>query len=156
MSPSAISPWFLNTSRDSDSPTSLGSLCQCPTTLSKKKYFLISTLNLPLVQLKAIPSRSITVTWKKGPSPPLLQPLFRQSAVQSCVTVGWAAAGHSHGSRSSSSSTVHSYSLLPFSLPWGAAENSLSTVQILMRDSQNSHCVYGVSAIAPLVNRSCF
>jgi len=38
---------FLNTSRDGDSTTSLGSLFQCLTTLSVKKFFLISNLNLP-------------------------------------------------------------------------------------------------------------
>jgi len=38
---------FLNTSRDSDSTTSLGSLFQCLTTLSIKKFFQISNLNLP-------------------------------------------------------------------------------------------------------------
>lgn len=30
---SATSPWFPNASRDSDPPTSLGSLCQCITAL---------------------------------------------------------------------------------------------------------------------------
>jgi len=44
----------LNTSRDSDSTTSLGSLCHCLTTLSEKKSFLISNLNLPWCNL--IPS----------------------------------------------------------------------------------------------------
>ena len=42
MSPSATSPRFWNTSRDGDSTTSLGSLCLCLTSLSKKKLFLIS------------------------------------------------------------------------------------------------------------------
>ena len=44
MSLSAISTLFLNTSRDWDSTTSLGSLCWCITTLSEKKFFLISNL----------------------------------------------------------------------------------------------------------------
>ena len=44
---SATFPQFLNTSRDSDCTTSLGSLCHCSTTLSEKKYLLISNLNLP-------------------------------------------------------------------------------------------------------------
>ena len=39
--------FFFNTSRDGDSTTSLGSLFQCFTTLSVKKFFLISNLNLP-------------------------------------------------------------------------------------------------------------
>jgi len=38
---------FLNTSSDGDSTTSLGSLFQYLTTLSIKKFFLISDLNLP-------------------------------------------------------------------------------------------------------------
>jgi len=38
---------FLNTSKDGDSVTSLGSLFQRLTTLSVKKFFLISNLNLP-------------------------------------------------------------------------------------------------------------
>jgi len=42
MSLSTTSKWFLNTFRDSDSTTSLGSLFQCLTTLSVKKLFLIS------------------------------------------------------------------------------------------------------------------
>ena len=46
MSLSATSQWFLNTSRDSDSTTSLGSLSQCITTLPEKKLFLTSNLNV--------------------------------------------------------------------------------------------------------------
>ena len=37
---------LLNTARDSDSTTSLGRPFQCLTTLSEKKFFLISNLNL--------------------------------------------------------------------------------------------------------------
>ena len=44
MSLSATSPRFLNTSRDSDSTTSLGSLCHCITALSEKKCSLIPNL----------------------------------------------------------------------------------------------------------------
>jgi len=44
---SATSAHLLNTSRDSDSTTALGSLFQCLTTLSVKKFFLTSNLNLP-------------------------------------------------------------------------------------------------------------
>jgi len=51
---------YLNTSRDGDSTTSLGSLFQCLTTLSVKKFFLISNLKLPLVQLEVISSCPIT------------------------------------------------------------------------------------------------
>ena len=46
MSLSAASPQFLNTSRDSDSTTSLGNLFQHLTTLLEKKLFLISNLNV--------------------------------------------------------------------------------------------------------------
>ena len=49
---SATSTQLLNTSRDSDSTTSLGSLCQCTTTLSEKKCFLISNLKLPWHNLR--------------------------------------------------------------------------------------------------------
>ena len=44
MSLSATSTRFLNASRDGDSTTSLGSLCQCLTTLSDKKCCLIPSL----------------------------------------------------------------------------------------------------------------
>ena len=61
MSLSTTSKWFLNTSMDGDSTTSLGSLFQCLTTLSVKKCFLISNLNLlPLAQLKAISCLPVT------------------------------------------------------------------------------------------------
>jgi len=49
----ATSQHFLNTSRDSDSTTSLGSLCHCLTTLSEKKTFQIFYLDLPLAKLEA-------------------------------------------------------------------------------------------------------
>jgi len=48
MSRSATSTWFLNASRDGDSTTSQGSLVQCFTTLSVKKFFIISNLAVPL------------------------------------------------------------------------------------------------------------
>ena len=44
---SATSPQFLDTSRDGDSTTSLGSTPQSITTLSDEKLSLISDLNLP-------------------------------------------------------------------------------------------------------------
>ena len=46
MSPNATSTRVLNPSRDGDSTTALGSLCQCLTTLSVKKFFLVSNPNL--------------------------------------------------------------------------------------------------------------
>lgn len=44
---SATSLQILNTSRDSNSITSLHSLCQCITTLLERKFFLMPSLNLP-------------------------------------------------------------------------------------------------------------
>ena len=47
---SAISPWFLNTSWENDHTTTLGSLCQCLTALSEKKFFLIANLKAGLLR----------------------------------------------------------------------------------------------------------
>ena len=55
MSLSTTSKRFLNTSRDGDSTTSLGSLSQCLTTLSVKKFFPISNLNLPRHNFRPFP-----------------------------------------------------------------------------------------------------
>ena len=44
---SATSTWLLDTSRDSDSTTSLGILCHCLTALPEDKLFLIFNLSLP-------------------------------------------------------------------------------------------------------------
>jgi len=55
MSLSATSTCLLNISRGCDSTTSLGSLSQCLTTLSVKKFFLISNLNLPWCNLRPLP-----------------------------------------------------------------------------------------------------
>ena len=44
---STTSPCFLNTPSDSDSITSMGSLCQCISTHSENKFFLMSNLYLP-------------------------------------------------------------------------------------------------------------
>ena len=52
---SATSPRFLHTSGTVTPTTSLGSLCQCLTTLSEKKLFLISNLNLCWCNLKPLP-----------------------------------------------------------------------------------------------------
>jgi len=45
----------LNASRDGVSTTSMGNLFQHLTTLSEKKIFLISNLNLPNFKLKSFP-----------------------------------------------------------------------------------------------------
>jgi len=87
-----MSTCFLNTSRDGDSTISLGSLFQCFITLSVKKFFLISSLNLlwcnlrpfPLVLLLVTGEKRLTATSptsfqvavdseKVSPQPPLLQ-----------------------------------------------------------------------------------
>ena len=58
--------------RDGDSTTSLGSLFQCLTTLSVKKFFLISNLNLPWCNLRPFPLVLSPVTSEKRPTPPVL------------------------------------------------------------------------------------
>jgi len=55
MSWSAPSTRFLNPCTDGDSSTALGSLFQCLTTLSAKKFFLIANLNLPWHNLRPLP-----------------------------------------------------------------------------------------------------
>ncbi|KAK4807471.1 hypothetical protein QYF61_008239 [Mycteria americana] len=57
--------------RDGDSTTSLGSLFQCLTTLSVKKFFLMSNLNLPWRNWRPFPLILSLVTWEKRPTPPL-------------------------------------------------------------------------------------
>jgi len=61
----------LKTSWDNDSITSLGSWLQCITTLSEKKFFLITNLNLPWCNLRPFPpilSKKMEkkMKWKKG------------------------------------------------------------------------------------------
>ena len=90
MSPSTTSKHSLNTSRDGDSTTSLGSPFQCLTTLLEKKLSLKSNLNLPWHNLKTFPlapllaeeadfhlataSFQVVVESNKvSPEPPLLQ-----------------------------------------------------------------------------------
>jgi len=70
-------PVFLNTSRDDDSTTFLGSLFQCLTTLSVKKFFLVSYLNIPWCNLRPFPLVLSLITWEKTPTPTSLQPPFR-------------------------------------------------------------------------------
>jgi len=66
MSLSTTSKQFLNTSRDGDSTTSLGSLFQCLKTLCKEVFPDIQP-KLTLVQLKAIFPHPVTS--EKGPTP---------------------------------------------------------------------------------------
>ncbi|KAK4821778.1 LOW QUALITY PROTEIN: hypothetical protein QYF61_000839 [Mycteria americana] len=65
---------FTNYLLDGDSTASLGSLFQCLTTLSVKKFFLISNLNLPWCNLRPFPLVLSLVTWDKRPTPTSLQP----------------------------------------------------------------------------------
>ncbi|KAK4824542.1 LOW QUALITY PROTEIN: hypothetical protein QYF61_016146, partial [Mycteria americana] len=76
MSRSATSTRFLNSFRDGDSTTSLGSLFQCLTTLSVKKFFLISNLNLAWHNLRPFPLILSLVTWEKRPTPTSLPNLL--------------------------------------------------------------------------------
>ncbi|KAK4814524.1 hypothetical protein QYF61_021625 [Mycteria americana] len=76
MSQSATSTRFLNSSRDGDSTTSLGSLFQCLMTLSVKKFFLISNLNLSWSNLRPfplVPSLAAVESDEVSPQPPFLQ-----------------------------------------------------------------------------------
>ena len=52
---STTSKCFLNTSRDSDSTTSLGSPFQCLTILLENRFFQISNLNLPWGNTRTVP-----------------------------------------------------------------------------------------------------
>jgi len=70
MSPGATFTRFFNPSRDGDSPTALGSLFQCLTTLSGKKFFLIFNLNLPWCNLRPLLLVLSLVTGEKRPTPP--------------------------------------------------------------------------------------
>jgi len=76
MSLSTTSECFLNTSRDGDSTTCLGSLCQCSTALSEKKGFLISNLKLRGATW-GHSSCTVAVIREKMLTPTSLQPLFR-------------------------------------------------------------------------------
>ena len=60
---------FLETSRGSDSTTSLGSLFQCLTTLSEEQFFLISNMNLPWHNLRSFPLVLLHVMWEKRLTP---------------------------------------------------------------------------------------
>lgn len=55
MSLSTISIFSLNTSRHSDSTTSLSQPLQCPTTLFEKKFFPVSNPTLPWCKLRLFP-----------------------------------------------------------------------------------------------------
>ncbi|KAK4830521.1 hypothetical protein QYF61_011500 [Mycteria americana] len=76
MSLSTTSTRLLNTSGDCDSTTSLGSLFQCLITLSVKKFFLISSLNLPEEtdpHLTITSFQVVVESDKVSPQPPFLQ-----------------------------------------------------------------------------------
>ena len=71
MSLSAISIYFLNTTRNGDSTTSLSSLFQCNTTLSQVKFFPVYNLNLLWHNLRSLTLISPPVTWEKRLTPHL-------------------------------------------------------------------------------------
>ncbi|KFW80123.1 Unconventional myosin-X, partial [Manacus vitellinus] len=77
---SPISVQFLNASRDSGSTSFLGSLFQCLTTLSMKKFFLMFNINLPWHSLGPFPGVLSLVTWEKGQTHtwPLLSGICRE------------------------------------------------------------------------------
>ncbi|KAK4810608.1 hypothetical protein QYF61_007345 [Mycteria americana] len=72
-----MNPIGCQQTRDGDSTTSLGSLFQCLTTLSVKKFSLISNLNLPWHNLRLFPLVLSLVNWEKRLTPTSLQPPFR-------------------------------------------------------------------------------
>ena len=76
MPSSATSTCLLNTCRNGDATTSLGSLFQCLATLAVETFFPVSHLNLPRCSLRPFPLS--LVTWEKRPTPTSLQPPFRQ------------------------------------------------------------------------------
>jgi len=72
MSLSTASKQLLNTFRDGDSTTSLGSLCHCLTTLDEKKFFLIHNPNLSWCNLRPFP---LVLSTNYMGEPPLLHNL---------------------------------------------------------------------------------
>jgi len=70
MALSNTSTHFLDISRDSVSTTSLGSLFQYLITLSEKKFFLISNLNLSWHNLKTLSFVPLLLPGKRGQPPP--------------------------------------------------------------------------------------
>lgn len=69
MFPSATSTQVLSTSRGDDSTTALDNLFQCSTNIYEKKFFLISSSNLPWHNLRPFPflllPAMITLFWGK-------------------------------------------------------------------------------------------
>ncbi|KAK4829616.1 LOW QUALITY PROTEIN: hypothetical protein QYF61_005743 [Mycteria americana] len=95
MSLSTSSKCLLNTSRDGDSTTSLGSLFQCLTTLLVKTFFLTSNLNLPWRNLRPFPLVLSLVNWEKRLTPTSLQPPFRYEGPKTEHSIqGAASPGH--------------------------------------------------------------
>jgi len=77
MSLSTTSKWFLNTSRNGDSTTSLGSLFQCFTALFVKQPFPDIQPKLTLVQLEAISPCPVTCPQWEEPHPTLAVSTFQ-------------------------------------------------------------------------------
>ena len=83
MSISGTSPWFLNISRGSDCPTSLGSLCWCLTALPKNKCFLIPNLNLPWHNVRLSPLIPLLLPGRR------VQPPCRHNLISDCCRERW-------------------------------------------------------------------
>ena len=77
MSLSTTSKQFLNTSRDGDSTTSLGSPFQCLTALNIKNFFPDIQPKLTLVQLETISLRPVTCHQREETSPALTVSTFQ-------------------------------------------------------------------------------
>lgn len=82
MAPSATSTCFLIISRDGDSTPALGNLSQCLTTLSMRKFFLISNQNFPWWNSRLFPLVLSLVTWEKSPILIWLHPPVRDVSAQ--------------------------------------------------------------------------
>lgn len=65
MALSAMSIFYLNISRDGDTATSPGSPFWCLMTLSVKKFFLMSNINLPWCSLRGSPLILSFAVWEK-------------------------------------------------------------------------------------------
>ena len=78
MSSSAPCPWFLNTSRDGDSTTSLGRLCQCITTLPENNFFPYIQPEHLRYNLRPLPLMLTLLTREMRPRPTSPQPPFKE------------------------------------------------------------------------------
>lgn len=108
MSLSTTSEHFLNTSRDSDSITSLGSLYHCLTTLAEKKFFLTSNFSHPWHNLRPFPLVLLLLCGRRD-QPPLHHNLLSGS-YRELQGLPWATCSP-HKTCASDSSQLHCPSL---------------------------------------------